>query len=87
MTFQFTNTLQKIFVHMLINMLLDDEDFAELAKKFNFIDKDQDGIIGLDELYDAYRNSLTPLEHNTVEEIVNKLDFANKQQLNFTEFL
>lgn len=85
--FKFSNKLQKIFVHMLINMLLDDEEFPEMFKKFNTIDKDQDGVISIDELLDAFNSSTTKADKPEVIKIINELDFSDKNQINFTEFL
>lgn len=85
--FQFKNKLQKIFVHMLVNMLLDDEEFPELNKKFNAIDKDQDGVISVKELFNAFESTKIKIDEKECKEIIKKLDFSDKMQINFTEFL
>lgn len=62
--FQFKSKLQKIFLHMLVNMLLDDEEFPDLNRKFNAIDKDQDGVISVKELYNAFASSTVKIDEN-----------------------
>lgn len=85
--FQFKNKLQKIFVYMQVNMILDNDEFPDLFKQFNLIDRDQDGVISFKELTEAFRNSSIRVDEAEVDEIISRLDFSNKKQLNFTEFL
>jgi calcium-dependent protein kinase len=85
--FQFKHKLQKIFVHMHVNLILDNEEFPEIFKQFNLIDRDQDGMISIKELAETYSDSSVKADEKEVEEIVLRLDFSNKKQLNFTEFL
>lgn len=86
-TFQFTNELQKIFLIMLVNMLLDDEEFYDHQKQFNLCDKDHDGMITVEELFNSYNQSSVKISKDECEKIIDKLDFAGKKAINFTEFL
>lgn len=85
--FQFKNKLQNIFVHMQVNMIMNNEEFPEFTKQFNLIDKDQDGVISQKELKNALKGSTKTMESGTEKDIIKTLDFSDKKQINFTEFL
>jgi serine/threonine protein kinase len=85
--FKYKNDLQKIFVYMHVNMLLDDNDFLEYQAKFTQIDKNNDGFISRDELSHAFEVAGIPLDSDQLDAIIINLDFTGKRQMNFTEFL
>ncbi|XP_046577375.1 calmodulin-4-like [Haliotis rubra] len=60
---------------------------AHLRQIFQTVDKNGDGYLTTEELYDVIMNSGRPFRMSMVEGVVEKLDKSGDGRLNYEEFL
>ena len=75
-------------MHMLV-LQLDADETAELRHEFKIVDTDNSGFIEKNELMEAISksNHHDGLSPEDAQDIVNQLDLAKNQKINYSEFL
>lgn len=60
---------------------------SEFCQEFKRIDEDNDGMISLEELKNAFDKANMDLSNSEMEDIMKAIDFSGNGKINFTEFL
>lgn len=80
------STLKNAAVNILVKHL-DASELQCLRDEFEKIDKDGSGYIEIDELRDALGNRNLKQTNEEIQAIIDQLDYANNDKINYTEFI
>lgn len=80
--------LQQASLTYIVNHLMSKEDKNELYVVFQKFDKNGDGVLSKDEIYDGYKEILGEIEAaKEVERIMKEVDFDKSGSIDYNEFL
>ena len=86
MAYRKRSTLKNAAVNILVKHL-DASELQCLRDEFEKIDKDGSGYIEIDELRDALNNRELKQTTEEIQAIIDQLDYANNDKINYTEFI
>jgi len=69
------------------SQLISNKEKSQLEKAFREIDMDGDGVIGKEELMEAYENHYTNHHNLDYNKILSFVDTNNSGKIDFTEFI
>lgn len=84
--FRGQSKLKKAALNVLIKMV-NPKEIEDLRKEFQKIDTDHSGFIEVQELETALKNSNFEMTAKELKSIVDELDYAGNQRINYSEFL
>ncbi len=84
--FRGSSTLKKAAVNILVKHL-DHNQLQSLKEEFEKIDTDFSGFIELKELETIMKSSGQHLSHSEINQIIQQIDYADNQKINYSEFL
>ena len=85
---QFKNKLKAVVYTFIASQLYDGKNKQSLMAAFQEMDKDGDGVIGVDELEEIYVNEAdSSLTKEDLKRIVNMVDTNGSGRIDFTEFI
>lgn len=67
--------------------MLSTKEIEKLREAFILIDKDETGMISLDELSEALQQSGHKLTRQEIKQIIDNVDYAGNGKINYSEFL
>ena len=80
------HTLRKAILNVLVKMLKPKETHY-IAEVFKRLDKDQTGLVSIQELTNSLNKSDPTLNFEDAKGIISELDFADNKKINYSEFL
>lgn len=86
MNYRKRSTLKNAAVNILVKHL-DAKELQCLRDEFEKIDKDGSGYIEIDELREALTNRNLKQSTEEIQAIIDQLDYANNDKINYTEFI
>lgn len=86
--FEIKNNLQRAIYFFMINNVATKSDKQELTDLFMMLDVDKDGMISMEELNHAFKNSnLTGLNTAELQLIMDRIDANHTKKIDYTEFV
>ncbi|KAM3138561.1 hypothetical protein pb186bvf_009313 [Paramecium bursaria] len=87
-SFQGKNKLKAAIMQFIATQIMTNQEKEELQKAFRLIDKNGDGKIGKDELFEVYSKQYDEIKANQmVDEIFDKVDSNKSGAIDYTEFI
>ena len=84
--FEGTSYLKLEAMNILVKTMREQE-ILHLKQQFDKIDKDQTGMISVDELKEAMRNSEAKYSDQEIDNMFENIDYKGNKKLNYTEFI
>ena len=84
--FRNRSTLRNAAINILVKHL-DTSELQRLREQFEAIDTDGSGFIEIEELKEAMEKQNMKMSLDEMQQIIDKLDYANNDKINYTEFI
>lgn len=84
--FKGVSKLKKAAMNMLVKMA-DQQAIEALRGEFQKLDKDMTGLINVDELKLAMKQSDITIPDNEIDRIIDEVDYKGNKKINYSEFL
>lgn len=85
--FKINKKFEHATIGFIINQLISKEDRAELLKQFLAWDKNRDGVLSKDEIFDSYCNVYGSIDKDIVENMIKSVDSDGNGVIDYNEFL
>ena len=80
--------LQQAALTYIVNYLMTKEEKNEMLEMFQSLDKNGDGVLSKEEIYEGYKESLGEVEaRKEVERIMSEVDIDNSGSIDYNEFV
>jgi len=79
--------LQSAVYYFFATNLTTEEERTKLTLNFILLDKDGDGLLGKNELKDAFKESGNPVSDSTITSIIKHADINSSNSINYSEFM